>query len=219
MRKSGELESTPLIAYGRSYSPFYRRVLADTQGRGKLDSTEFIIAMYFIHARMSSLIEVLPSTLPSGLLEQAKGKSTSAATLQPNIYNGGGSAYSPAISRQSTPDLDLSTPVLQPTPYSRGHQNGASTSTIPQAQLPPAPTDVWVITPDERATSDHFFDKLDIHKRGFVERDLALPFFAKSHLSEHTTELIWYGLSCILILHFFSRVYAGLWLMLTTTED
>ena len=46
--------------------------LADTQQRGALDSTEFIVAMHLIQSAMNG-VKAMPQVLPPGLYEQAKG--------------------------------------------------------------------------------------------------------------------------------------------------
>src|SRR5271163_2468812 len=49
------------------------RNLADTQDRGALDCTDFVIGLYLIQASMSGQLSFVPNFLPPGLYEQAGG--------------------------------------------------------------------------------------------------------------------------------------------------
>lgn len=51
--------------------------LADTQGRGQLNQTEFVIAMHLIQCTLSGALKQIPQTLPPGLHEAASARAGS----------------------------------------------------------------------------------------------------------------------------------------------
>jgi len=57
--------------------------LADTQQRGSLDLTDFIIGMHLIQSCMANPLLALPATLPPGTYEQASGGRPAPAPLTP----------------------------------------------------------------------------------------------------------------------------------------
>ena len=56
----------------------------------------------------------------------------------------------------------------------------------------------WDIGPAEKAVADRYFDDLDVHKRGYIDGDVAVPFMLKSNLGSEDLALIWHVLIGIL---------------------
>lgn len=184
------------------------RQLADTQDRGALDLTDFIIGMHLIQSCMANPTLRLPASLPPGLYEVAsngrpppnvahgirptspiQAQSTgplqrqATGTLQPQVTGQSFSAATntPPRSATMTPSRQASTAI----PYNAyggagGHNRASSGAAEP-----------WDVTPDAKATSDRFFAQLDPQNRGVVEGDVAVPFMLQSQLDEGTLASIW----------------------------
>ncbi|KAJ7074344.1 hypothetical protein C8F01DRAFT_1100205 [Mycena amicta] len=176
--------------------------LADTQDRGKLDSTDFAIGMYLIQAAMTGHISSIPNSLPPGFYQQVAQSALHSQTT--------GGAYSPlasSFSQRSTLQpqyTGASQHILQPQttgPWSSKppvppHLPARPTVSAPGAsiigtgafgQVQPH----WDITPTEKATSDRWFDSLDTQKRGYIQDDVAVPFMLESKLSGEDLAQIW----------------------------
>lgn len=152
--------------------------LADTQARGALDLTDFIIAMHFIQNTMNGTLNSIPAALPPGLYEQAKGSGGVGSRVIPGsplaAQNTGGSASgfgSPAIPRQMTGSAFPAASAFQ----------------SPQ----PKTTAPWDVTPEEKARADQFFDGLDVSKQGRLDGAAVVPFFMQSKLTESVLAHIW----------------------------
>ncbi|EON61635.1 hypothetical protein W97_00850 [Coniosporium apollinis CBS 100218] len=151
--------------------------LADTQLRGALDMTEFIIAMHLIASYKSGLLKALPSNLPPGLYEAASRRGPAPALR----LSGGARPGEPvAISRQFT---------------GQGPQRAASPlSRPPYPNAPQTPQSSgldWVITPQEKAAYDELFNKVDTASRGYITGEQAVLFFSNSGLPEDILATIW----------------------------
>lgn len=193
-----------LDRYGEPITNTYRlsvlktldRNLADTQQRGSLDLTDFIIGMYLIQSCMANSNLQLPATLPAGTYEQASGGRPPPATPSSPIarqntgpqspvrpqYTGG--AIQPQRTGQGAP--------LQPqaTPPRQGFVGGpafAGVSAFGQNRS----SQPWDVTPEAKSTSDRFFAQLDQQNRGVIEGDVAVPFMLQSQLDEGTLAIIW----------------------------
>ncbi|ETS65211.1 hypothetical protein PaG_00278 [Moesziomyces aphidis] len=169
--------------------------LADTQARGALDLTDFIIAMHFIQNTMNGSLNSIPAALPPGLYEQAKGSGGVGSRVVPGsplaAQNTGGSASgfgsAMGIQRQMTgsnfqassafqsPQQTISPPAAAPT----------ATAAAPAAAAP------WDVTPEEKARSDQFFDGLDVSKKGRLDGAAVVPFFMQSKLTEAVLAHVW----------------------------
>jgi epidermal growth factor receptor substrate 15 len=175
--------------------PYYRfklnvefRNLADTQGRGALDSTDFAIGMYFIQGVMSNKISFIPTSLPPGLYHQAGGDQELFGPVNSHTSGNSGS-FSPVAGffQQHTgqnqilqPDVTgLSSQLKAPTVAARSftHSNGYA----------PA----WDVSPTEKASSDRLFDTLDSQKRGHIEGEVAVPVMLESKLPGEVLAQIW----------------------------
>ncbi|KAI9658061.1 MAG: hypothetical protein M1821_002721 [Bathelium mastoideum] len=138
--------------------------LADTEQRGALNVTEFIIAMHLLASYKSGAMRALPQSLPPGLYEAASRRQPVSAI--PRQFSGSGSAPR----GQS--------PVLRP-PF------GAS----PQANQQPKSD--WLISPEEKSKYDSFFAKLDSERKGYITGEQAVRFFSDSALPEEILASIW----------------------------
>ncbi|KAF2221413.1 hypothetical protein BDZ85DRAFT_221317 [Elsinoe ampelina] len=144
--------------------------LADREQKGALDITEFIIAMHLITSFKSRTMTALPSALPPGLYEAAQRRG------QPGPRPQGPPS---AVSRQFTGPQRTSSPLARP-PY----------STAP-SQVPQTTSSNWLITPQEKAKYDQFFDNIDTNRSGFLTGEQAVKFFGDSGLSEEILASIW----------------------------
>ncbi|KAH9001436.1 hypothetical protein EDB92DRAFT_1826676 [Lactarius akahatsu] len=188
--------------------------LSDTHNRGTLDVTDFTVAMYLIQASMSGQLSFIPTTLPPGLYEMASGSSGSAVASH---TTGNSGSFSPGLSStfpqnngSSVVRQQLTGKPLQPQysgqplqqqftgPALQQHQTGPTK--LPRNAPAPGPfaaasaaqtQPAWDVTPSEKANADKFFDTLDVHKRGYIEGDVAVPFMIDSKLPEDDLALIW----------------------------
>lgn len=189
-------------------SKLTRRQLADTQDRGALDLTDFIVGMHLIQSCMANPSLHLPASLPPGLYEVASNgrpqpnasqgarptspiqvqttgplQRQTTGTLQPQMTGQSFSAATntPPRSATMTPSRQASTAApFNPYGVGGGHNRASSGAAEP-----------WDVTPDAKATSDRFFAQLDPQNKGVVEGDVAVPFMLQSQLDEATLASIW----------------------------
>ncbi|KAL9066259.1 MAG: hypothetical protein Q9157_007209 [Trypethelium eluteriae] len=138
--------------------------LADTEQRGALNVTDFIIAMHLLASYKSGAMRALPQFLPPGLYEAASRRTPTTAI--PRQFSGTNSAQR----GQS--------PVLRP-PF------GAS----PQATQQPKSD--WLVNQEEKSKYDSFFAKLDTERKGYITGEQAVRFFSDSALPEEILASIW----------------------------
>ncbi|KAF8626191.1 hypothetical protein AX15_005071 [Amanita polypyramis BW_CC] len=173
--------------------------LADTQDRGALDIADFTIGMYFIQAVMSRQLSVIPLSLPPGLYQQAAGDvqpmgshlSSNSGSLSPirsGFVHNKSSAVQPQYTGQS---------MVQPNHTGMSQKVSSNISARPTGPTSflaspfAQPSLQWDISVTEKVKADHFFDELDMHKRGYIEGDVAVPFMLKSNLPEEDLARIW----------------------------
>ncbi|KAF2462302.1 hypothetical protein BDY21DRAFT_389917 [Lineolata rhizophorae] len=151
--------------------------LADTETRGALGVTEFIIAMHLIASYRNGSLKGLPSTLPVGLYEAAARR-----VPPPGRGPGGSRPIEPpgAIPRQLS---------------GSGMQRNQSPMTRPPYGTPPQsaqPTGSdWLISPSEKSNYDALFKKVDTQSRGHITGEQAVGFFSDSGLPEAILAHIW----------------------------
>ncbi|KAJ7771804.1 hypothetical protein B0H16DRAFT_1673202 [Mycena metata] len=184
--------------------------LADTQDRGRLDSTDFAIGMYLIQATMTGQLQSIPSALPPGFYQQVAGGA--AGSIRSQATGGSFSPLASSFSQTQTRSniqpqyTGASQHLLQPQatgPWSakppvpphlpaRPSQSapGSSPSAIGTGAFG-APQLPWDVTPAEKASADRWFDSLDTQKRGFIQDDVAVPFMLESKLSGDDLAQIW----------------------------
>lgn len=158
--------------------------LADTQARGALDLTDFIIAMHFIQNTMNGTLNSIPAALPPGLYDQAKGSSGVASRAVPGsplaAQNTGGSASgfgASGVQRQMTGS---------PFPTASAFQSPQQAKHAPTASGAH-----WDVTAEEKARADQFFDSLDVSKQGRLDGAAVVPFFMQSKLTESVLAHVW----------------------------
>lgn len=146
--------------------------LADTEQKGSLQVTEFVIAMHLLASFKSGQLRALPNLLPAGLYE--------AAARRPPSRQASGAGAMSAIPRQFSGAPRTGSPLSRPA-YSAPQQ-------FPQAS---GSGGDWAITPSDKAKFDNIYNGLDRANRGFITGDEAVPFFSESKLPEEALAHIW----------------------------
>ncbi|KAL8846319.1 MAG: hypothetical protein Q9221_008585 [Calogaya cf. arnoldii] len=153
--------------------------LADTEQKGALGLTEFIIAMHLLTSYKNGSMRALPQILPAGLYEAASRRGIprqGTGTRQPPD----GAGPHPAIPRQFS---------------GASYQQPGSPGFRPpfgQSQRPETPTgDQWAVSPQDKAAFDQIFSTVDTANRGFITGDQAVIFFSNSRLPEEALAQIW----------------------------
>lgn len=150
--------------------------LVDTEQRGALIASEFVIAMHLLNAMKVGALKAIPSTLPPALVEAANRRGP--APRQSPTATGTLSA----IPRQLSGSAQLRT----------GSPLGRHATIAPQPSgLAGGAGAAWAITPAEKAKFDTIYDDLDKTRRGFITGEEAVPFFSQSNLSAATLAQIW----------------------------
>jgi epidermal growth factor receptor substrate 15 len=148
--------------------------LSDTEQRGALNVTEFIIAMHMLASYRTGNLKALPTTLPPGLYEAASrrgqlppppGRPDQTASI-PRQFSG----------QQSAPRT--SSPLGRP-PFGAPPQQAQATGSD------------WLISQQEKASYDNLFKGVDTMGRGFITGDQAVRFFSDSGLPEDVLAGIW----------------------------
>jgi epidermal growth factor receptor substrate 15 len=147
--------------------------LADTEQKGSLQVTEFVIAMHLLASFKTGQLRALPNLLPAGLYE--------AAARRPPSRQASGAGAMSAIQRQFSGAPRTGSPLSRP-----------AYSTPPQ-QFPQATGSGmdWAITASDKAKFDNIYNGLDRANRGFITGDEAVPFFSESKLPEEALAQIW----------------------------
>lgn len=149
--------------------------LADTEQKGSLQVTEFIIAMHLLASFKGGQLRALPNVLPAGLYEAASRRPPGRQSPIPAPVSaiprqfsgtGAGRAGSP-LSR---------TAYGPPPPQQFSHATGQSD---------------WAITPGDKAKFDSIYSNLDRANKGYITGDEAVPFFSESKLPEEALAQIW----------------------------
>ena len=148
--------------------------LADTQARGSLDTTEFVIAMHLLASYKSGVMRGLPNTLPPGLYEAAarRGGPRTSGGPRPGPPPVVPAAISPQFSGQGRPQSPPTRQFGQP-------MSNQSTG------------DGWVVNPADKAKFDQIFAGVDKANQGFITGDQAVEFFSNSRLPEEILASIW----------------------------
>ncbi|KAI5207598.1 hypothetical protein E4T38_03311, partial [Aureobasidium subglaciale] len=148
--------------------------LADREGKGSLDRTEFCIAMHLITCYKSRALAGFPNVLPPALFEAAARRPAPAGRSP--VPPAGPSA----IPRQFTgPQARAQSPLARAA-------FGAPPTMAPQTTGP-----AWLIAPSEKAKYDQFFSSIDTANNGHLSGEQAVKFFSDSGLPEETLASIW----------------------------
>ncbi|KAL2261953.1 hypothetical protein VTK26DRAFT_2910 [Humicola hyalothermophila] len=153
-------------------------MLADTEQRGALVLTEFVIAMHLLTSMKTGALRGLPNILPAALYE--------AATRRAPVGTSISRQQSPAATAPSISAVPRQLTGQGPVPQMR---TGSPLNRSPMA--PQTTGGDWLITPADKARFDQLFDELDKSKRGFITGEEAVPFFSQSNLSEDQLAQIW----------------------------
>lgn len=151
--------------------------LADTEQRGALVQTEFVIAMHLLTSMKSGALRGLPNILPAALYEAATRRSStprqSPTTAGPPIS---------AIPRQ----LSGQAQVRTSSPLGRPPLGPQATGVVPQVT-----GGDWLVTPPDKIRFDQFYADLDKTNKGFITGEEAVPFLSQSGLPEDALAQIW----------------------------
>ncbi|KAK9472864.1 uncharacterized protein V1510DRAFT_448195 [Dipodascopsis tothii] len=148
--------------------------LADTQRRGSLDLTEFIIAMHLIQCTLNGTLETLPAIVPPALYASARGSGSGTRSL----------------SRSGTMRAQTTGPQrAQPVP--RQYTGSPSLGSPPLQQPAATGPDDWAITAVQKEHFDKIFATVDVERKGTIGGDVAVPFFMTSKLPDDVLAQIW----------------------------
>ena len=147
--------------------------LADTEQRGQLGLTEFVIAMHLLTSFKNGSMRALPQILPAGLYEAAARRGV------------------PRQGTGSRPTSDGSAAGAIPRQFSG--QGYGNLQRAPQAgyQSPVQTGEQWAITPQDKVQFDSIYATVDTQNRGFITGDQAVAFFSNARLPEDALAQIW----------------------------
>ena len=151
--------------------------LADTEQKGHLGLTEFIIAMHLLASYKNGSMRALPQLLPPGLYEAAarRGVARQVTGSRPIPDNAPPSAVPRQYTGTGYPAQAPTTARSQQAPF----QQAASTG------------DQWAISPQEKAQFDQIYATVDTQNRGYITGEQAVGFFGNSRLPEDALAQIW----------------------------
>lgn len=153
--------------------------LADTQGRGALDVTEFVIAMHLLASYKSGAMRGVPNTLPPGLLDAASRRSRLSGGMPPGRPTS--SAGPPPLQQQFSgvqPNLRAASPIVN-RPLSAAPLGQQGTG------------EPWLIDGADKARFDQIFGTIDTTGQGFISGEQAVQFFGNARLPEEVLAQIW----------------------------
>lgn len=154
--------------------------LADTEQRGALVLTEFVIAMHLLTSMKSGALRALPNILPAALYDAATRRGSVGARPQSPT---GPTAPISAIPRQLSGHAQRQLPIRTGSPLGAGHL---------RSPLAPQTTgDAWLVTQTDKHRFDQIYDSIDKTKKGFITGEEAVPFFSQSNLPEAALANIW----------------------------
>lgn len=166
----------PIEVLGRIWN------LADTQGRGSLDVTEFVIAMHLLASYKSGAMRGVPISLPPGLLDAASRRAPARLSGGPVPGRPTSSAGPPQMQPQFT--------GVQSQPRSQSpivnRQLGTGTPLSAQSTGEP-----WLINGPDKARFDSVFSTVDTAGQGFISGEQAVQFFGNAALPEEVLAQVW----------------------------
>ena len=156
--------------------------LADTEQKGELGLTEFIIAMHLLASYRNGSMRALPQILPAGLYEAASRRGARQFTgSRPTS----GTTTANAVPRNSSasgfPAAAAAAAAASPEPR----------SPYTHTQSPASAPEEWAVTARDKEMFDQIFGTVDKANRGFITGDQAVEFFSNSRLSEEVLAQIW----------------------------
>ncbi|KAI1173043.1 hypothetical protein F4777DRAFT_478481 [Nemania sp. FL0916] len=160
--------------------------LADTEQRGGLVLTEFVIAMHLLTSMKTGALRALPALLPAALYEAATRRASSASRQSPTMTTASVSAIPRQLSGSAQPRT--SSPLGRPPLGAQAQAQGIGIG----IGIPPQTTGGdWLVTPADKAKYDQFYTDLDKTNKGFITGEEAVPFLSQSRLSEDVLAQIW----------------------------
>ncbi|KAJ2906253.1 UBA/TS-N domain-containing protein [Zalerion maritima] len=166
--------------------------LADTEQRGALVMTEFVMSMHLLTCMKSGALRALPTILPAPLYEAAtqrlpaRGSPVTAIPPVPPIPKQlSGTAQQQTQMRTGSP---LARQPLAPPPQISSHSTGVSRVTPQGTGM--AGGD-WLVTPTDKTRFDQVYGTIDITRKGFITGEEAVGFFGQSNLNEDQLAQIW----------------------------
>ncbi|GAP83790.2 putative UBA TS-N domain-containing protein [Rosellinia necatrix] len=160
--------------------------LADTEQRGGLVLTEFVIAMHLLTSMKTGALRALPNILPAPLYEAATRRAPSTSRQSPTLTGPTVSAIPRQLSGSAQPRT--SSPLGRPPLGAQGIGIGIGMS----MGIPPQTTGGdWLITPGDKTKYDQFYADLDKTNKGYITGEEAVPFLSQSKLSEDSLAQIW----------------------------
>ncbi|KAF8510211.1 hypothetical protein BU17DRAFT_55537 [Hysterangium stoloniferum] len=178
-------------------------MLADSNARGALDSSDFTVGMYLIQACMSSPSFTLPAVLPKWVYDQITDHSAGISSHT----TGGSSGLGSPLHSAFQSNLQNTTSGMTKLGANAIKTQTIGPYTLPASGLIALPTSTtaspnpmvkniqssqsWAISAEEKSSSDTMFDGLDIQRRGFIEGDVAVPFMLTSNLPGDELAQIW----------------------------
>ena len=148
--------------------------LADTEQKGQLGLTDFIVAMHLLASYRNGSLRALPQTLPAGLYEAAARRGITRQTT--GSRNEGPAPLPRQFSGSNYPRT--SSPLA-----------GPSSARNPSVDLPRG--DEWAISSQDKAQFDQIFASVDTSNKGYVTGEEAVGFFSNSRLPEEVLAQIW----------------------------
>ncbi|KAK3386589.1 hypothetical protein B0H63DRAFT_468038 [Podospora didyma] len=152
-------------------------MLADTEQRGALVLTEFVIAMHLLTSMKTGQLRGLPNILPAALYE--------AATRRAPLVG--------AVPRQQSPTT--ATPPISAVPRQLTGQTSLQQmrtgSPLGRPPVVSQTTGDWLVTASDKVRFDQLYEELDKARKGFITGEEAVPFFSQSNLSEGVLAQIW----------------------------
>ncbi|KAI1201977.1 hypothetical protein F5X97DRAFT_271537 [Nemania serpens] len=154
--------------------------LADTEQRGGLVLTEFVIAMHLLTSMKTGALRALPAILPAALYDAATRRAPSASRQSPTIPPPPVSAIPRQLTGSAQPRTN--SPLGRPPLGAQGMGIGIRPQTTGSD---------WLITPADKAKYDQFYADLDKTNKGFITGEEAVPFLSQSKLPEDALAQIW----------------------------
>ncbi|KAK3990750.1 tubulin alpha chain [Cladorrhinum sp. PSN332] len=152
-------------------------MLADTEQRGALVLTEFVIAMHLLTSMKTGALRGLPNILPAALYEAATRRAPAGASIPRQQSPTTATPPISAVPRQLT----------GPAPI----QAMRTGSPLGRPPIVAQTTGDWLVTPQDKVRFDQLYEELDKSKKGFITGEEAVTFFSQSNLSEDALAQIW----------------------------
>ena len=149
--------------------------LSDTEQRGALVATEFIIAMHLLTSMKTGSLRALPHVLPAPLYEAATRRGSLSSAPRQSPTNTGMSAIPRQLS--GTAQVRTGSPLGRPPIGPQGTGSGGASD--------------WAVSATDKAKFDQIYNDLDKSNKGYITGEEAVPFLSQSNLPEDALAQIW----------------------------